>query len=153
MTPRLKHYSFDKTGHFHPFSTWQAGQTRKGLLLCKQCQDVRFMHKYLVKMIDSASKHIQHFSCARFLKFPHLFNCNIVVQNKRIKLPFHIICFRRLHVKNPFLKTFQFLFNFIISHIYHHYNHSCGMVKDLLYLVFFTKKSIAIRNWSPMSSR
>ena len=30
MTPRLKHYSFWQTGHCHPFSTWQAGQTRKG---------------------------------------------------------------------------------------------------------------------------
>ena len=36
MTPRLKHYSFWQTGHCHPFSTWQAGQTRKGSLLCKR---------------------------------------------------------------------------------------------------------------------
>ena len=43
MTPRLKHYSFWQTGHCHPFSTWQAGQTRKGSLLCKQCPDGRFL--------------------------------------------------------------------------------------------------------------
>ena len=43
MTPRLKHYSFWQTGHCHPFSTWQAGQTRKGTLLCKQCPDGRFL--------------------------------------------------------------------------------------------------------------
>jgi len=30
MTP----YSYWQTGHCHPFSTWQAGQTRKGSLLC-----------------------------------------------------------------------------------------------------------------------